>query len=225
MRKMKLLSLALVAFSLTALLTVNLNAYCFSAWCEKVPQNEIFLNPVLTGALDGASYTDWEFIIGFGVIENMDFYFSTDGYGLIRYDVSGNDMAMLGLKASSADLAVEYHGVFPIDPSFIIEANVSYTMPYGAMIDSSVIGGIFAPVILFSQDFAFFIEFNPSYDLTPGAGFSMQFLPGFSLFDGAFTFGVPIDLAGSDIIIGYAAMFGVAFDIPQAPEENTGEGM
>lgn len=215
MRIMRLLSVVLAAFTLTAVLTVNLNAYCFSAWCEKVPQNEIFLNPVLTGALDGASYTDWEFIIGFGVIENMDFYFSTDGYGLIRYDVSGNDMAILGLKASSVDLAVVYHGVFPIGSSFLIEANVSYTMPYGAMLDSPVIGGIFAPVIMFTPDFALFVEFNPSYDLTPGAGFSIQFVPGFSLFDAAFTFGVPIDLAGSDIKVGYAAMFGVAFDIPQ----------
>jgi hypothetical protein len=219
MRGMKFIPAALVSFIMTAMITVNLNAYCFSAWCEKVPQNQIFLNPVLSGKLDGVSYTDWEFIIGFGVAKNIDFYFSTDQYGIIRYDFSGNDMAIVGLEASSADFALEFHGVYPLDPSILIEFNASLTMQYGSVLETPVFNSIVAPVFKLSPDFSLFVEFIPTYSFASNGGLSMQFVPGITLFDGAFTFAVPIELTGSEIQIGYGAMIGIGFDIPQTPEE------
>ncbi|OHD55643.1 MAG: hypothetical protein A2Y33_13495 [Spirochaetes bacterium GWF1_51_8] len=194
-------------------------SYCLTAWCGIAPERQIVLNPIVSGALDGVSYTDWEFITGFGVAENVDFYFSTALYGLIRYDFSGTDLAIVGLKASAADLSIEYHGNYPLADFLLLEFNVAFLMPYGSMLDTPAVSGIVSPIVMFTPDFAMFVEIDPSYSFDTNTGFALKLVPGITLFDGAATLGVPIVIAGGNISIGYSAMFAVGFDtLAPAPE-------
>jgi hypothetical protein len=203
----------------TFVLASKAHSYSYNAWVGMTGADTIAVNPFLSGALtpDPMSYTDFEMMLEWGFSDKMDFFYNfTGNWGMIRYDFSGKDLAIVGVQAGADYLSLQYHLIYDELDMFAIEANVALTFPYGAMLDAMEIGAVIAPVLKLPFGVSVYLEINPVYTFGDDGGFGLELVPGlcFDIGDAQLSVGLPLGdiLSENGISVSYGAWLWIPFN-------------